>query len=210
MVSIPSRGVAASIRRAVEPASRSISINSGSDAFRRLGVLAHVGQPEARAGAAAGRRLARAGVRRGLCVNQQSGNVGLDLRCRAFARAIRRAGGEADVLPVDVQDRAGTRQRLTEAIRAAASTACSRSTRRARAPRSTRCARGGLPGGSRSRRSTSRPRCCEAVRDGRMLFAVDQQAYLQGYLPVVLLTQRIRYGLFAERGRGDRDRPDAS
>jgi simple sugar transport system substrate-binding protein len=40
----------------------------------------------------------------------------------------------------------------------------------------------------------------EAVRDGRMEFAVDQQAYLQGYLPVVLLTQKIRYGLFAGEG----------
>jgi simple sugar transport system substrate-binding protein len=26
-----------------------------------------------------------------------------------------------------------------------------------------------------------------AVRDGRMRFAIDQQQYLQGYLPVVLL-----------------------
>jgi simple sugar transport system substrate-binding protein len=34
-----------------------------------------------------------------------------------------------------------------------------------------------------------------------MLFAVDQQAYLQGYLPVVLLAERARYGLFP--GHGD-------
>ena len=33
-----------------------------------------------------------------------------------------------------------------------------------------------------------------------MLFAVDQQPYLQGYLPVVLLTQRSRYGLFPAQG----------
>jgi simple sugar transport system substrate-binding protein len=26
------------------------------------------------------------------------------------------------------------------------------------------------------------------VRDGNMLFAIDQQQYIQGYLPVVLLT----------------------
>ena len=31
------------------------------------------------------------------------------------------------------------------------------------------------------------PEILEAVKDGRMLFAVDQQAYLQGYLPIVLL-----------------------
>ena len=32
------------------------------------------------------------------------------------------------------------------------------------------------------------PEVLEAVRDGDMLFAIDQQQYLQGYLPVVLLT----------------------
>ena len=40
----------------------------------------------------------------------------------------------------------------------------------------------------------------EAVRDGRMLFAVDQQPYLQGYLPVMLLAERARYGVFPRAG----------
>ncbi len=34
-----------------------------------------------------------------------------------------------------------------------------------------------------------------------MDFAVDQQAYLQGYLPVMFLTQRARFGLFASEGQ---------
>ena len=33
------------------------------------------------------------------------------------------------------------------------------------------------------------PRVLEAVRDGQALFAIDQQQYLQGYLPIVLLTK---------------------
>ena len=35
-----------------------------------------------------------------------------------------------------------------------------------------------------------------AVRDGKMLFAVDQQPYLQGYLPVVLLAQQAKLKVF--------------
>jgi simple sugar transport system substrate-binding protein len=35
----------------------------------------------------------------------------------------------------------------------------------------------------------------EAVRDGEMLFATDQQQFLQGYLPVVLLTNYAQYGV---------------
>jgi simple sugar transport system substrate-binding protein len=44
------------------------------------------------------------------------------------------------------------------------------------------------------------PDVLRAVHDGRLRFAVDQQAYLQGYLPVALLTQRARYGLFPDEG----------
>ena len=92
-----------------------ITINSGSDEFRSLGVLAHVGQPEGRAGLAAGRRLARAGVRRALCVNQQVGNIGLDARCAGLARAMRDAGGRSRVLGVDDQS-AATPGRIASAI----------------------------------------------------------------------------------------------
>jgi simple sugar transport system substrate-binding protein len=44
------------------------------------------------------------------------------------------------------------------------------------------------------------PEVLQAVRNEKMLFAVDQQAYLQGYLPVVLLAERARFGLFPARG----------
>ena len=44
------------------------------------------------------------------------------------------------------------------------------------------------------------PDVLHAVKAGQLSFAVDQQAYLQGYLPVVLLGQLARYGLFAAQG----------
>jgi simple sugar transport system substrate-binding protein len=44
------------------------------------------------------------------------------------------------------------------------------------------------------------PDVLRAVQRGRLLFAVDQQAYLQGYLPIVLLAERARYGLFPAQG----------
>jgi simple sugar transport system substrate-binding protein len=200
VVSIPSPGVEPAIRRARSAAIPVISINSGSGAYRRLGVLAHVGQRENRAGVAAGERLARAGVRRGLCVNQEVLNVGLDARCRGFAEAMRRAGGTAGTLPVDVQNRTATRQRLAEAVRSRRiDGVLTLDTEGAEA------ALDALRPGDRTRDVALAtfdlsPRVLEAIRDGRMQFAVDQQAYLQGYLPVVLLTQKIRYGLFAGEG----------
>ena len=106
VVSIPEPGVAPAIRRAVRAGIPVVSINSGSNVYRRLGVLAHIGQPEGRAGLAAGRRLVAAGVHRALCVNQQIGNQGLDARCRGLARAMRAAGGSSRVLGVDDQSTA--------------------------------------------------------------------------------------------------------
>ena len=40
----------------------------------------------------------------------------------------------------------------------------------------------------------------EAVRIKRMLFAVDQQPYLQGYMPVVMLAEAARHMLSPPRG----------
>ena len=201
VVSIPGPGVEDAIRRAVKAGIPVISINSGAAAYRRLGVLAHVGQREKLAGAEAGERLARAGAGHGLCVNHQVLNVGLESRCRGFAEAMRRAGGDAQTLAVDVQNRAATRQRLAEAVRsgridgvltldtegAEAALDVFRSEDRAR---SVRLATFDVS-----------PRVLEATRGGRVKFAIDQQAYLQGYLPIVLLTQKIRYGLFAGEGK---------
>ena len=38
------------------------------------------------------------------------------------------------------------------------------------------------------RPSTSRRMCWQPIRDGNMLFAIDQQQYMQGYLAIVYMT----------------------
>ena len=35
----------------------------------------------------------------------------------------------------------------------------------------------------------------KAIKDGTIAFAIDQQPFLQGYLPVVFLTNYARYGV---------------
>src|SRR4051794_37881414 len=96
VVSLPDvDGLAPAIRRAVKAGIPVVSINSGSDRFRELGILAHVGQPEYRAGLEAGGRMAGNGVRDLLCGHQEGGNARLDERCRGVAPAMRRLGGGA-------------------------------------------------------------------------------------------------------------------
>jgi simple sugar transport system substrate-binding protein len=199
VVSLPEPGIGTEVRRAVKAGIPVVTINSGSDISHGLGVLAHVGQPERRAGLVAGRRLAASGVRRALCVNQQVGNIGLDARCAGLAEAMRAAGGRSTVIGVDDQSTA-TPKRIAAAVardridgmltlNATTGIEAVQAVRRAGATARVRIGTFDLG-----------PDVLRAVQEGRLRFAVDQQAYLQGYLPVALLTQRARYGLFPDEG----------
>ena len=97
-----------SIERAVAAGIPVISMNSGSDVAAELGALLHVGQSEYDAGLAAGQELASMGGTNAICVNQEVGNVSLDLRCAGFEEGF---GGTVTVLPTtndptEIQNRA--------------------------------------------------------------------------------------------------------
>ena len=98
IVSIPdASALGPSIQKAVAAGIPVISMNSGSDVSKKLGALLHVGQDEVDAGKAAGEKLKEMGGKIALCVNQEVGNVSLDLRCKGFAEGF---GGKVTVLPV--------------------------------------------------------------------------------------------------------------
>jgi simple sugar transport system substrate-binding protein len=190
VVSIPSDGLAPAIRRAVDAGIPVISINSGSDVFRRLGVLVHIGQVEDRAGLEAGRRLADAGVRRALCLNQEADNAGVDARCQGLAKAMREVGGRSRVVPI-VDDDPRTPGLIAASVK----------TDRADGVLATNSL-GGLQAAKGLARTEVKigtfdlgPDVLKAVEAGTIDFAVDQQAYLQGYLPIEMLALRARYGI---------------
>jgi simple sugar transport system substrate-binding protein len=197
VVSLPEPGVAPAIRRAVRAGVPVVSINSGSDVAAKLGVLTHVGQPEERAGLEAGRRLVEAGARRVLCVNQKIPNQGLDDRCAGLARALQAAGGSSRVLRIDDMD-PKTPRRIAAALREDGidGALALNATSGLQVLQAARLVERKLPIGA----FDLGPDVLQAIKAGDILFAVDQQAYLQGYLPVVLLTERARYGLFPAEG----------
>jgi simple sugar transport system substrate-binding protein len=201
VVSLPDpKALAPAIRRARRAGIPVVSINSGSDAFRRLGILAHVGQPEWRAGLEGGERMAAAGVRHAVCVDQEVGNAGLDLRCRAFAAGLRRSGGESTVLPVSLQDPTQAKRRVAQVVASGHVDGILTLGPAGAAPALAALGAGGLGNKIKLATFDLSPDVLEAVRDGRMLFAIDQQPYLQGYLPVVLLAEQARHDLFPARG----------
>ncbi len=177
------------IRAAVDAGIPVISINSGSDHAAELGVLAHVGQTEYEAGFGGGQRMAAAGVTNALCVNQEVGNVGLDLRCQGFADALAEAGATSTVLAVDLADPTGAQGRISAALQEnAAIDGILTLGPTGAIPALAALDAEGLLGTMKIATFDLSPEVLEAVRDGNMLFAIDQQQYTQGYLPIVYLT----------------------
>ena len=190
VVSIPDPdALGDSIRAAVAAGIPVISMNSGSDVAADLGILNHVGQTEYEAGYGGGRRMAAAGATKSLCVNQEVGNVALDLRCQGFTDAMALSGGTVDVLAVDLADPVDAQQRVAAGLAANPDVDSILTLGpTGAAPAMEALSETGQLGDILLATFDLGPEVLEAVRDGDMLFAIDQQQYLQGYLPIVLLT----------------------
>jgi simple sugar transport system substrate-binding protein len=201
VVSLPdARVLGPAIRSAERAGIPVVTINSGSDEYKRLGVLAHVGQPEYEAGVGAGERMAAAGVRHAACVDHEAGNAGLAARCAGFAAGMRRRGGTSRVVMVKLQDLAGMRRKLAQVVGSGRYDGIMTLGPGSAIPALNALHAGGLDKRIKLATFDLSPDVLEAVRQGRMLFAVDQQPYLQGYLPVVMLAEEVRHGLFPAKG----------
>jgi len=190
VVSIPDAdALSASITAAVEAGIPVISMNSGSDVAAELGILTHVGQTEYEAGFGGGKRMAEAGVTNAICVNQEVGNAALDLRCQGFTDALAETDGTVETIAVDLADPTGSQQRISAAI-TADNTINGILTLgpTGAAPALAALTDGGQLGTIPLATFDLSPEVLDAIEAGDMLFAIDQQQYLQGYLPVVLLT----------------------
>ena len=193
IVSIPDAdALGPSIQRAVEAGIPVISINSGGDVAKDLGALLHVGQSEYDAGVRAGERLAEMGGTKGICVNQEVGNVSLDQRCDGFAEGF---GGPVEVLPTQ-NDPAEVQSKVRAALESDPEVNAILSLNAT------------LVGEQAVEAAAAVGRddvliatfdmsagFLEAVSDGRAAFAIDQQQFLQGYLPVSFLALHAQYGL---------------
>ncbi|MER5420021.1 sugar ABC transporter substrate-binding protein [Streptosporangium roseum] len=161
-----------------------ITINSGGDRSREFGAITHVGQSEDVAGRGAGEKLRAEGVTKLLCVIHEAGNVGLDQRCKGATEGL---GGTVERLQVDV----GNLADATSKIKARLQSDTSVNGVLTLNPAVAVAARDAIAdGGSKARLATFdlSADVVAAVKDGEILFAVDQQQYLQGWLPITFLT----------------------
>jgi simple sugar transport system substrate-binding protein len=173
------------VKSAVDAGIPVITINSGAEESADMGAITHVGQTETIAGEGAGAQLKEAGATKIICIIHEQGNVGLNQRCEGAKKGF---GGEVENLQVaGISDVSTT---LTE-IQSKLESDTSIDGVLALNPDIAVAARDAIAGaGSEATIGTFdlSGDVIKAIQADEIAFAVDQQQYLQGYLPVVFLT----------------------
>jgi simple sugar transport system substrate-binding protein len=168
-----------------------VMLNAGLDDWERLGALNYVGQTEFEAGVEAGKRIADEGVSNALCINHEQGVATLDQRCSGFDKGL---GGSVKQVAVDGSDPTAAQSGIETALRQNPDVEGLLTLGPAGSEPALKALKeSGKEGSIKFGTFDLSPEILKSVRDGEMLFAVDQQPYLQGYLPVALLTNYVQY-----------------
>jgi simple sugar transport system substrate-binding protein len=157
-----------------------VAVNSGIAAWKGMGILEYFGQDEMIAGQAAGERLTREGAQNTLCVIHEPGHVALEARCTGVATGFK---GLTQKLYVDGVDRPTVKRAVHAKLLEDFSI--------------DRVLTLGAPmalaaleavGEANSYASVAtfdtNAGVVEAIKNGMVEWAIDQQPFLQGYLAV--------------------------
>ena len=173
--------MAAGVQAALAAGIPIVGLNSGFDAWQKLGVQQYFGQDENIAGQAAGQRLAAEGAHKVLCVIHEQGNVSLEARCAGIKATL--TGGSVEILNVNSADPASVEATLTAKLQqdpsidhiATLDSSIAHVAVQAKATT-----------GSQATIVTfgTDAELVKEIKNGDVAWANDQQPFLQGYLAV--------------------------
>ncbi|MGE6739707.1 sugar ABC transporter substrate-binding protein [Allorhizobium pseudoryzae] len=172
-----------------------ITVNSGTiKQSKDLGALLHIGQPEYDAGKGAGEKAKAAGVTKFVCVNHYITNPASVERCQGFADALGVKLGnqmiDSGMDPSEVKNKVLAYLRSNPDTNGIITLGPNSAE-----PTIAALKENGTAGKMFFATFDLSGDISKAIKDGIINFAIDQQPYLQGYLPVVLLTNYARYGV---------------
>ena len=178
-----------SVKAAIAAGIPVVSMNSGSDDFAKLGISAHVGQTEFEAGVGGGQKMKAAGGKKALCVNHEVGNVALDRRCAGFKKGF---GGSVEILgtsndPTEIQKAVAAKLGGVDTILTLGAGLSGEAALKA-------LKSAGKVGSIKLGTFDMSPDMLKAAAAGEVEFLIDQQQYLQGYLPIAIFAQYMRWG----------------
>ncbi|GAA3590523.1 sugar ABC transporter substrate-binding protein [Klugiella xanthotipulae] len=183
-------GLKDSVEAAVAAGIPVVTINSGLERSAEFGALTHVGQSEFIAGQRTGEKLNDAGATRVACVIHEAGNSGLEERCSGVADTF---NGTISNVQVDIANIADAQNLITSQLLSDPSIDAVLTLNSGLATAATQAV---ADAGSDARVATFdvSSDVTDLILDKKVLFAVDQQPYSQGYLPVTFLTLLNRNG----------------
>jgi simple sugar transport system substrate-binding protein len=183
-------GVEDAVANAVAAGIPVITINSGLDKSKAFGAQTHIGQSEFIAGQGAGEKLADAGATNVICVIHEAGNTGLEERCEGAADTL---GGTVSNVQVDIANIADAQNTIKSKLLADSSIDGVLTLNPGVAIAADQAVGEAKSTATLATFDVSAD-VTKLIEDGKILFAVDQQPYSQGYLPVVFLTLQKRNG----------------
>jgi simple sugar transport system substrate-binding protein len=188
------------IKQAVAEDIAVLVYNSGRNNWKEIGGIGFVGEDPWLMGNAGGKKAVANGVKNGLCINQIAANPVLEMRCKGYIDAIVEAGGKAKLVTLPSED-IGNSQKVQAAVSAmlmadpaidgiitlgaAVAVDALESVKVVRAA-GRKVDLGTIDLGKV---------VLEAVRDGEMSYAIDQQPFMQGYYGVLISHQFVNYRL---------------
>jgi len=183
------------IRNAVDRGINVIIMNSGTpEQAREVGALMYVGQPEYDAGLAAGQRAKGDGIGSFLCVNHYITNPASTERCQGFADGL---GVPLGSQAIDSgQDPGEIKNKVlaylsanpnTDAVLTLGPTSAD--------PTIAALNENGMAGDIYFGTFDLGTEIVKGIKSGIINWGIDQQPFLQAYLPVIILTNYDRYGV---------------
>ena len=165
-----------------------IVINAGSKIIEEVDILTYIGQSEYEAGMKAGQEMVKHNVKSVLCINHEIGNISLDQREQGFRKILQENNVLVKTIPIDASDPSETQ----EMVRSFLSSNKNIDGILALGPL------GAIPIAKLLKEIDVQkkiklatfaftPEIIDGIMNGHILFALDAQQYLQGYLPVILM-----------------------
>jgi simple sugar transport system substrate-binding protein len=131
-----------------------------------------------------------AGGKKALCVNHEVGNVALDRRCAGFKKGF---GGSVDILGTS-NDPTEIQKAVSAKLGGGYDTILTLGAGLSGEAALKALESAGKVGKVKLGTFDMSPDMLKAAAAGKVEFLIDQQQYLQGYLPVAIFAQYMRYG----------------
>ncbi|WP_066898330.1 substrate-binding domain-containing protein [Mycolicibacterium houstonense] len=169
----------AAIENATGKGIPTVAFNAGLDAWQKIGVKEYFGQDGYIAGQEAGRRLTEEGAKKVLCVIQEQGHVDLEARCAG----VKNTFPATETLNVNGKDMPSVESTITAKLQQDRSIDYVVTLGAPFAPTAVQSVRNS---GSSAKVGTfdTNAALVDAIKNGDVQWAVDQQPFLQGYLAV--------------------------